>query len=326
MRWAALTAFWLAAAPVDGAQLSEGAARVLHDLEQATDEALLGEGTESLEAALAQASAYATEFAYHPEALSSREEASFALVYALLNAEPPRAQEAAARMDEAIRSSQGRALELARFGPTIVQYHAERLASLRARGTAELVVSCSTPCRVIINERARSTYPSVLLLGRYRVHVESREGELREDHEIELARAGEIVELEFPANPTAGAPPPPTPRLRRTEEILLLAFSAGVVAGGGATLAPHNQCVDDPTLDWKTDYVEGSRCEQVYNTAWLGGTLVAAGVAGLIAVTYLLIDDEKRRRRLRDAGELRSSVELRGLRLGAGGLGWSVSF
>ena len=293
---------------------------LLDELQRASEEVLMATDIAALdlaplEQALAEARAYAAEFAYHPAALDVREEASFALIVGLSYAEPPREAEAAARMDEVIRSGQGRELDLTPYGPTLTRLHAERLAELRARGTAELIVNCASPCRVTINERPRSTYPSVLLLGPYRVHVESRDGERSEDHELELGRAGEIIELDFPAQalpeePPMASPELPAPRLRRWEEIVLLTASAGVVAGGGAVFGPHNQCVNDPELDWRRD----PGCEAIYNTAWIGGTLVAIGAAGLITLTYLLIDDEKRRRNMRAVG------------LGGGGLGWSLEF
>lgn len=296
-------------------------AALLDELQRASEEVLMATDLAALdlaplEHALAEASAYAAEFAYHPAALDVREEASFALIVGLSYAEPPREAEAAARMDEVIRSGQGRELDLTPYGPTLTRLHAERLAELRARGTAELIVNCAVPCRVIINERARSTYPSVLLLGRYRVRVESRDGVVGEDYELELGRAGEIVELDYPPQQQLPDQPPelsaqlPAPRLRRWEEIVLMTASAGVVAGGGAVFGPHNQCIGDPSLDWRLD----PACDEIYNTAWIGGTLVAIGAAGLITLTYLLIDDEKRRR------------NMRAVSLGGGGLGWSLAF
>ncbi|NVB40031.1 hypothetical protein G6O69_19455 [Pseudenhygromyxa sp. WMMC2535] len=202
--------------------------------------------------------------------------------------------QAAVVMDEAIRASQGQPMPVERFGPTLVEFHDERLAALEAEGRAELQVVCALPCEVAIDERPADTDAS-LFLGSYRVRVISADGSLPpERHTLELDRANDVEVIEFPLAglPSDEPPPPPPPYQRmmpRWAEIGLTVVGIGAIVGGGVALSFDGKCPKklDPIDD-------AADCPSLYESTVPGFVAIGVGAVTTLVGGVMLTVDEVR--------------------------------
>src|SRR5690606_421503 len=90
--------------------------------------------------ALSDLTRYAPDLADDPAAREVRTRAQLNLARSYLSSGEH--DSANGIMDEVIRSTIGEDLPIAEFGPSLVKLHAERVAALEERGTAELEVVC----------------------------------------------------------------------------------------------------------------------------------------------------------------------------------------
>jgi len=185
----------LALAPA-GVDASSGETSTLIELERVTGEAQPTEASEAeIRTALNELEADPWAIVGSAEAIEILFKARLSLVWSLL----ARGQEAEAEvaMDEAIRSSMGRAMPVGIFGPRVLEVYERRLRALREAGTASLRVECDT-CEIVINEH-RSPNPSEsLYLGSYRVWVQTDGGWEPHLVEVELDEVGAVVSIKVP--------------------------------------------------------------------------------------------------------------------------------
>lgn len=113
------------------------------------------QGAAALLEALVRLTQFPTDVAGDPaaQALQSLAQLNLARSYLLLG----RPEQAGVTIDEAIRTAQTRDLPVAMFGPSMESLYQERLAQMQAAGKARLLVDCTIPCRVFVNERKVQT-------------------------------------------------------------------------------------------------------------------------------------------------------------------------
>ncbi len=231
-------------------------------------------------------------------------------------------EQAAAAMDEAIRSAAGRALPLTGLGSDIKALAKQRATSLEAGGTAVIEVDCSVPCQVIVDERRSVNPTDPLPLGTYRVWVVATKADIEPiRHAVVLDEAGQTERIEFGKVDVVVPPPklidePPVkeaktrkPRkapVKKTDkpdkpkrpasatkrllplwaEIAGVVAGAGLVAGGAALLALDGNCEfggDPKTCSGRL----------IENTPQ-GAALVAVGSGVLVSFGALLGVDQVR--------------------------------
>jgi hypothetical protein len=247
---------------------------------------------------------FAPQLAFTPSDLERRAVGQLALAASHLAL----GDEAAASVvvDEAVRTAQaGEPLPVAAFGPQLAKLVQSRERALRELGSAELEITCHVPCRVFINEHGSSELTRVLLLGRYRVWIEARDGGLEPLRTtVELEARGQTVELvygepsgepvETPIETPIEAPiePPeddvtPTPKRRRLlprwAEATALGAGAALAVAGGVLLSYQGKCPGgfDPMVDFDD-------CPKVYDAKPAGFGLLGAGL-GLAAIGGVML-------------------------------------
>lgn len=252
----------------------------------------------SLAAAIEQLSSFGPQIAADPKARETLDLSLLNLARALLVSGDEAG--AAEIMDQALRSAYDRKLPIARFGPTLVDFHDQRRALLDERGTAAIQVQCHVSCRVVIDARPSSTDSGPLYLGPHRVWIESLDGSVPAvDYPIELSEAGATEVLHFAViepkcePPVVAAAPPPAPEpkrmLPRWAEISVAAIGVGAIIAGGVALGFDGKCPRG--LDPVTD---AQRCPQLYEGTVPGLVAIGLGSALLVAGGVTLTVDEVR--------------------------------
>lgn len=246
------------------------------------------QGATQLRDALQLLQSFGPQLAKDPVGQSARTMAQLTLARALLAIGD--ADGARAMMDEVIRISRGDPLPTSEFGPGLVALHRERARVLEKAGTATIDIDCKSRCRVYINERPADPRSENLVLGRYRVWIESSDDSERPmQSTITLAQPDQIAALSFGSVPVVDTPPETKPFKRimpRGVEIALLLTGVAAIGVGGSLLAIDDRCptgLADPTT---TD------CPLVYVTKTAGiATLVAGGAVGLLGGITLTVDE-----------------------------------
>lgn len=269
-----------------------------------------------LVAAIEQLSSFGPEIAADPAARETLDLSLLNLARALLvSGDEARAAEI---MDQVLRSAADRKLPIARFGPTLVDFHDQRRALLDERGTAAIQVQCHISCRVVIDARPASTDSGPLYLGPHRVWIESLDGSVPAvDYPIELSEAGAtevlhfaVVEPKCEAPPVVTPPPPPPvePKriLPRWAEISVAAIGVGAIVAGGVALGLDGKCPGglDPIAD-------AQQCPTLYEGTVPGLVAIGIGSALLVAGGVTLTVDEVR------VGKQRGRQAM---------LGWTMKF
>lgn len=247
---------------------------------------------------------FAPQLAFTPSDLEQRALGQLALAWSHLALGNEDAANVA--IDEAIRTAQGgEPLPVAGFGPALAKLVAARETALGELGSAELEITCHVSCRVFINEHSSSELTRVLLLGRYRVWIEARDGGVEPLRTtVELDARGQTVELAFgqppepepeptpvetpveaPVEPPDAAKPidtepdPPFRRmLPRWAELSALGAGVALAVVGGVILSYEGKCPGgfDPMVDFDD-------CPKVYDAKPAGYGLLGAGL-GLAAI------------------------------------------
>ncbi len=218
--------------------------------------------------------------------------------------DPQKAQDA---MDEAIRSSAGRALPLSGLGTPLKTLAKDRTDALNAAGTATIEADCSVPCQMIVNERRTASLTDPLPLGSYRVWVVATKGDVEPLYRnVVLRDPGQNAWVEFGKTEVVVPPPDPDPavdpkkkpkRPKKTKkganlsgnrpllplwaEIVGVVAGVGLVATGAALLAIDGNCRD-------------SSCEQLIENTAQGAALVGIGSGVLLSFGALLTVDRVR--------------------------------
>lgn len=245
-------------------------------------------GATQLRDALQLLQGFGMELAKDPEGQRVRTMAQLTLSRALLAIGDGDGSRAV--MDEAIRTSRGDPLPTDEFGPGLVALHRERARVLAKAGTGTIEVDCKQPCRVYINERPTDPHTENLVLGRYRVWVESSDGSERPvQSTITLASAEQIAALSFGTAVIVDDVPQPEPFKRfmpRGAEIAIL-FAGVAAIGVGASLIGINERCPSGLADPQT-----TPCPEVYVTRTAGIlTLAAGGAVGLFGGISLAVDE-----------------------------------
>jgi hypothetical protein len=271
------------------------------------------QGIAKLRAALEQLREFAPLLAEDPEALELRTLAELTLARAELARGDRYA--ASATVDATLETLGGRPLPIERLGPSLGALVEERTRAIEARGTARLRVECSSPCRVLVDERnvgdvveAGSARELALPLGKHRIWVEDLEPDEDEPLRTTLAldSADALTTLRYPE---AEAEPPapglgkarsrtdegelelPGPRRRvapRWVEVTTLAAGTAAIAAGAVLWALDSRC---PRGADPNDIVA---CPELYDTRNAGIALVSAGFAAGLTGGVMLIVDETR--------------------------------
>jgi hypothetical protein len=260
-------------------------ARVRQTQNMANEDPALG--ATQLRDALQLLQSFGPELAKDPEGQSTRTMAQLTLARALLAIED--ADGARAVMDEAIRTSRGDPLPTSEFGPGLNALHRERDRVLEKAGTGTIDVDCNQPCRVYVNERPADARSENLVLGRYRVWIESTDGSERPmQTSITLAQPDQIAALSFGTEPI-DEPPPTKPFKRimpRGAEIALLVVGVAAIGAGASLLAIDDKCPTGLADPRTTD------CPLVYTTKTAGIiTMAAGGAVGLLGGITLAVDE-----------------------------------
>lgn len=244
-------------------------------------------GATQLRDALQLLQGFGMELAKDPEGQRVRTMAQLTLSRALLaigDADGSRAV-----MDEVIRTSRGDPLPTDEFGPGLVALHRERARVLAQAGTATIEVDCKQPCRVYINERPTDPHTEALVLGRYRVWVESSDGSERPlQSTITLGQAEQIAALSFGTVVVEDDPAPkPFKRIMpRGAEIAILFAGVAAIGVGAGLLGINDRCPSGLANPQTT------ACPQVYVTQTAGiVTLAAGGAIGLLGGITLAVDE-----------------------------------
>ncbi len=268
---------------------ADAVARVRQAQSMANDDPQLG--ATQLRDALQLLQSFGTQLAKDPEGQSVRTMAQLTLARALLaigDADGSRAV-----MDEAIRTSRGDPLPTDEFGPGLVALHRERARVLAEAGTATLDVECKSPCRVYINERPTDAHTEGLVLGRYRVSVESSDGSERPlQSTIALTKPEQVAALIFGSAPIVDGPdeqPKPFKRIMpRGAEIALLVVGVATIGVGASLWAIDERCPSG-LADPRT-----TPCPQIYMTKAAGiATVAVGGALGLLGGITLAVDEVK---------------------------------
>ncbi len=246
-------------------------------------------GATQLRDALQLLQGYGLELAKDPEGQRVRTMAQLTLSRALLAIED--AEGARAVMDEAIRTSRGDPLPTEEFGPGLAAMHREREGVLSKAGSGTIEVDCKQPCRVYINERPTDPHTEGLVLGRYRVWVESSDGSARPlQTSVALDTPGQTMTVvfgELPDEPVPEGPPAKPKRIMpRGAEVALLVIGVAAIGTGAALWAIDERCPNG-LADPRT-----TPCPQVYVTKTAGITTLALGGAlGLLGGITLGVDE-----------------------------------
>ncbi len=282
-----------------------------------------GMNTGSLADALVALQDYAPQLATDPKGQQLRTLAQ--LSYSRLLLAAGHGSEARAAMDEAIRTARGTPLPTNQFGPGLAALGKERGGALAKQGTGSLVVVCTGPCRIYLNERPISGKSiAALIPGRYRLWIESGDRSVAPVREtIEIQANGEVTTLgpqplvPIDDGPTKPRPGPEQPRriMPRGAEIALMIGGAVGLGVGGALLAVDGRCPKgaDPT--------DPEACPSVYTTATAGIVTMALGGALLVSGAVTLSVDEVRLGRHENAMADGSQARARRVTVG-----WSMRF
>ncbi|MFV8751445.1 hypothetical protein ACNOYE_12950 [Nannocystaceae bacterium ST9] len=269
----------------------------------------------ALEPALQAMQMHPRELQSDPEAVAELTRARLALVWAHLAVGDDEA--AANLMDEAIRGSANREMNLRGFGPALRQLHDRRRQALADLGTATIEVDCDG-CEVLVDE-ARSLNPTnPLLLGRYRVWMIDPRGELEPVHaEVDLDQAGESVTLVFRAaserpaltldvEPTWTTGPPEfaavTHRPRETPgrererklaprwaKLVSMGLGMGAMAAGSVLLALDGRCKKTLAIATRDN---DTTCPLVLSSKAPGLALLGVGAGVFMGASVWLTVDE----------------------------------
>jgi hypothetical protein len=248
-------------------------------------------GATQLRDALQLLQGHGLELAKDPEGQRVRTMAQLTLSRALLAIED--AEGARAVMDEAIRTSRGDPLPTEEFGPGLAAMHREREGVLSKAGSGTIEVDCKQPCRVYINERPTDPHTAGLVLGRYRVWVESSDGSTRPlQTSVALDTPGQTMTVVFGEPPDEPVPDEPEPKTKterimpRGAEVALLVIGVAAIGTGAALWAIDERCPNG-LADPRT-----TPCPQVYVTKTAGITTLALGGAlGLLGGITLGVDE-----------------------------------
>ncbi|NVB41474.1 tetratricopeptide repeat protein [Pseudenhygromyxa sp. WMMC2535] len=249
-------------------------------------------GSKQLRDALQLLQRHAARLAIDPQGQDLRTMAQLTLARALLATD--KSDEARDVMDEAIRTAHGDPLPTRSFGPGLSALHKERIGTLEKLGTAAVRVQCEVACRVYLNERPTgSDGADNLIPGRYRVYIESSDGETKPmTTVVDVATEGDEVKLEFGEAPTIVLPPvePEAKPFRRVlprwAEITMMAGGVAAIGVGAALYAIDGHCpkLSDPLPS----------CPEIYATDLAGAITMAGGGALFLAGTVTLAVDEVR--------------------------------
>lgn len=273
------------------------------------------EAVAKLGPALEAMNEFAPQLAFTPSDLEKRALAQLALAWSQLALGNEEAADVA--IDDAIRTAQaGEPLPVSGFGPQLAKRVEARQQALGELGSAELEITCHVPCRVFINERGSGELTRVLLLGRYRVWIEARDGEVEPLRTIvELDARGQTVELSYGEAPVEVEPEPEpepvetpieapvetpveapqgdpankpdAPPFRRTmprwAELSLTGAGVALAIVGGVILSYEGKCPGgyDPMVDFDD-------CPKVYDAKPAGFGLLGAGL-GLAAIGGVML-------------------------------------
>jgi hypothetical protein len=224
---------------------------VVADLEAAitllTEDPTAGNGP--LAKALLALVDHAPSLAKDPESLARRVDAMLQLARLQLVKTP---ELAAQTMDEAIRQAHGALLPAASYGPRLDKLYQERLALMNNRGTAELEINCTIPCRVYIDGHEEPIVSGPLHLGPHHVWVEDSRGMYPHMRSVEdLSVVDKTYRLPYGPHLSRQRPSTgPVARLApRWAEITLITLGAAMLIGGTTALAygasqEHSQTFD----------------------------------------------------------------------------------
>jgi len=199
--------------------------------------------------------------------------------------------------DDALRLEPEAARFAERLGPSVAAFVSARASEVDA--SARLDVTCTTPCRVFVDEHPRDIGSIALVPGVHRLHVDGPGA-------VELALALELAPGERHATswpiavaerPVAAELPPPAPArlLPRAVEGMLIGVGTALTATGAALIGIDGRCPGGGSSS------EVTACPNVYATRPAGGATLALGVTGAITGLVPLIIDEARMARHRRA-------------------------
>ena len=257
-------------------------------------------GAQRLRDAIALLQAFGPKLARDPEGQEVRSLAQLMLARALLASNE--AEGARAVMDEAIRTSRGDPLPTSELGPGLDALYRERRGVLAKLGRGSIAVDCSSRCSVYINERPTQRRTDGLVLGRYRVWVESDDGSQPAlQTTVDLSEATPDAALRFGATEVSTDVEAPQQVKRiapRWLEISTLVVGVAAVGVGAALWAIDGRCPGG------ADPLDTAACPQVYITQAAGITTLALGGAVALTGSVMLAVDEVRvgRQRGRQVG------------------------
>lgn len=218
-------------------------------------------------------------------------------------------QGAEASIDDTLRELGDVELPLDALGPTLAGRVEARRNTLAERGEGRVRITCSSPCRVWIDEHdadaALQPDGLVLLAGSHRVwledaeRVERREFEVVGGRSIELRHPSEASsQPDVPAPTLHDVPPrasrPAAARVRvmpRWAELLGGGLGLAALAGGAALWAIDSTCPGGASPS------DIDACPSLYDTRSAGITSVAVSSVVLAGSLALLAVDERRVRR-----------------------------
>jgi hypothetical protein len=282
----------------------------------ALDEAMIVANTDPeqgivlLARALAALHQFAPRLATDHAARSRRSLAHLALARAELALGDEQGAEAS--IDAALRELGDVELPIDALGPTLAGRVEARRRTLAEQGEGRVHVTCSSPCKVWIDEHEADAalQPDGLVLpaGTHRVWLEDPEQAAIERRELEV-RSHEVIEVRYPSDasvPVASVPAPalddprgrserpPSTRVRlvpRWAELLGGGVGLVVLGGGSALWAIDSTCPGGASPS------DIEACPSLYDTRTAGITSVALGSALLVGSIVLLALDERRERR-----------------------------
>ncbi|MEM6291937.1 MAG: bacterial transcriptional activator domain-containing protein [Myxococcota bacterium] len=197
-------------------------------------------------------------------------------------------------IDEAIRVSGGNVPSVEDFGPSLTALYEERVAAPQLRAVGSLQVSCTSPCRVILDGRVAGTGNNVSVTGiPLGSHVARLEPQTQDPTDFvmkDFVLTDDARSQEYSYEPPVEATPPGGTAATTTTQtgvesgrtlprwagILGMAAGGAALLGGVFALAINGRCPD------LSDANREPRCRDVFETLPVGIGLTAAGAGALV--------------------------------------------
>ncbi len=239
------------------------------------------------------------------------------LARALLVLDSP--DEAAEALDEAIRVSGGSVSGVGDYGPSLSKLYEERRSDPQLRPAGSIHVTCSGPCRFILDGRVIGNGTDVVAtgipLGAHVVRLEpetSAAPDVFEQHDVILRDTAPEQDFSYdppaPAKPTTGeaAAQPATGdsgrKLPRWAGILGMTLGGVAMLGGAFAIAIDGRC---PDLSDASPKEGQQQCRDVHTSLGTGIGVLAVGVGSItgFGVAFGLGEAKDKRFRREQAGQ-----------------------